>query len=181
MPEVKEKKDTSLSEQLRVQAEHDRNLQHYKDNPTATPEPEAPIPATELDLEDHDADPFGGNINNRRVAERVAAQKSPEFLNFAIPTHGGDPNKAREDIQKSKAINPDPVIPAGDGDEMLPVSVPTGPTPGSPAAEAANAPSAPLPPAPPDAPPMPAGMVAPSAPSAPPKAPGKGSGWKRNA
>ena len=46
-------------------------------------------------------DPFGGNINNRKVAERR--------LNDPHAAQISDPEKVRADIAKSKALNPDPV------------------------------------------------------------------------
>lgn len=62
----------------------------------------------DLNLEDTDEDPFNGNVNNRKVAERIAAQRSRKYVNLAKPIHTGDPDKARKDIARSKAINPDP-------------------------------------------------------------------------
>lgn len=101
-------------------------------------EPSLPgLPANELKLDFEDEDPFGGNINNRRVAERIANEKGRVYLNHSAPSHLGDPSKARADIAKSKALNPDPV--ATDPDRLPPVVIPPmAPTAGSPAAKQAE-------------------------------------------
>lgn len=98
---------------------------------------------SELDLTDEDEDPFGGNTNNRRVAERIAATSTRIYSNTAKPIHMGDPTKARADIAKSKRVNPEvaPIIEELD-DATLPKRTPS---PGSPAAAKAadKAPAAP--------------------------------------
>lgn len=92
-----------------------------------------PVPVSELQLVHEDDDPFNGNINNRKVAERVAATNRRIWMNNSEPTHMGDPAKAKADIERSKRINPDPVK-ASDNDPLPPIDLGNTPTPGSPAA-----------------------------------------------
>lgn len=87
--------------------------------------PAAFHPVHLLQLEDQD-DPFKGNLNNRRVAARIAAKRE---------VTSGDPVKAAADVKKSLAILPDAVVPTGDD---LPPIVLAAPTPGSPAANKNN-------------------------------------------
>lgn len=95
-------------------------------------------PASELKMDD-DGDPFNGNLNNRRVAERIASErKYKQYLNNSEPTHTGDPKKALDDIARSKALVPDPLVKTDD-DPMPPIALPSLPTPGSPAAVKAAA------------------------------------------
>jgi hypothetical protein len=64
-----------------------------------------PHPIEELVLEDADADPFGGNHNNRRVADRISREyKERKFLNSSAPTHTGDPEKAAADVAQSLRV-----------------------------------------------------------------------------
>src|ERR1035437_7530643 len=91
------------------------------------------IPSNELTLVDADEDPFLGNRNNRRVAARIAvAFKSKKFLNESHPTHVGDPEKAAADVEKSLALNPDPLEASPD---VLPELPALPPKAGSPAAK----------------------------------------------
>lgn len=98
-----------------------------------------PDPAKAV-LDDPDADPFAGNLNNRRVAERIAKGKTRKYLSNSMPTHLGDPNKAAADVAKSKAVNPTP--PDVDGENLPPIplvaQVPV-PEAGESAGEALNA------------------------------------------
>lgn len=88
----------------------------------------------EIAIADSDEDPFGGNVNNRKVAERIAGQTKRKYTNIAHPIHTGDPDKARKDIARSKSLLPDP---AEEKDEdVAPAKLPT-PTAGSPAAKRA--------------------------------------------
>lgn len=64
-----------------------------------------PHPVEELALEDEDADPFGGNHNNRRVAARIAREyRERKYLNSSTPTHVGDPEKAAADVAQSLRV-----------------------------------------------------------------------------
>lgn len=93
-----------------------------------------PVHPSKLVLIDENEDPFGGNINNRRVAERIMRQRGKNYGNTHIPTHTGDPSKAARDVAKSKEINPDPL---GNSDEEATVEAKREtrlPAPGSPAA-----------------------------------------------
>lgn len=69
-----------------------------------------PPKVQDLKLVDEDVDPFNGNLNNRRVAERIAQTPGgvKQFLNNSLPSHIGDPTKAAADVAKSKSIIPDP-------------------------------------------------------------------------
>lgn len=73
----------------------------------STVELAAPPHPSELKITNDDEDPFNGNMNNRRVAERIANSKERKYLNNSQPIHTGDPNKAAADVAKSKAVNPD--------------------------------------------------------------------------
>lgn len=96
-----------------------------------SPVEQAPIPhPSQLQLVDEDEDPFGGNINNRNVARRIAGQREKVWSNHSLPIHTGDPKKARQDIAKSEAINPTPRL-EEEPDEQRPLPMPQ---PGSPAA-----------------------------------------------
>lgn len=98
---------------------------------TTSVDPAIPgVHPSQLALTDPDEDPFNGNLNNRRVAERIAAQGNRVYTNASRPLHTGDPNKAAADIAKSKRINPDVIVESEE--EPVPVKLP--PTPGSPAA-----------------------------------------------
>lgn len=94
---------------------------------------------SKLSLDDPTADPFGGNINNRNVAERIAKADRRIFTNTSRPIHTGDPAKAAADIARSKAITPDPIIEPEQDAEPVKVA----PSPGSPAALKAVTPEAP--------------------------------------
>jgi hypothetical protein len=95
----------------------------------------APVPAPLAVVPiDPDDDPFNGNQNNRRVAERVThaalhRQNQPQPVVDPIDPLTHTVNA----IKQSKRVNPDPVI---DKDYDEPVRV-APPTPGSPAALAA--------------------------------------------
>lgn len=91
----------------------------------------APEDLTVESLNDPTEDPFGSNVNNRRVAKRIAAEKGRVYLNHSMPTHLGDPEKARKDIAKSEKLNPS--IESPDPDAMPPINFSAKPTPGSPA------------------------------------------------
>lgn len=102
-----------------------------------TTAPTPGVPADELDLTMPHEDPFGGNINNRKVAERISRQTGRQYLNMALPTHTGDPHKAAKDIARSKEMNPDPVVSDENGDVLPEINLPVSlkpPTAGSPAA-----------------------------------------------
>lgn len=96
-------------------------------------------PVTVESLTDPTADPFGGNVNNRRVAKRIALEKRRVYLNHSMPSHLGDPDKARKDIALSEKLNPEVDLSADD-EKMPEIKLPpTPPTPGSPAAKKAAA------------------------------------------
>lgn len=84
-----------------------------------------PPAAKDLKMTDDNEDPFNGNMNNRRVAERIANTpgKRKQFLNNSMPTHIGDPNKAAADVAKSQKVNP--VKPEDDPDKMPPLTLPS--------------------------------------------------------
>jgi hypothetical protein len=67
--------------------------------------PEPPS-ASEISHEDPNADPFGGNMNNKRVAERIAGETQRRYANNSHPFHMGDPRKAAADVARSNAVNP---------------------------------------------------------------------------
>lgn len=91
------------------------------------------LPAEKLDLTltGDDDDPFYGNQNNRRVAERTA--KTLRRVSSVTPTD--EHERVMADIAQSKKVNPDPVIEKDDEFPALPFMKPT---PGSPAALAAE-------------------------------------------
>lgn len=63
-------------------------------------------PAHELELNETETkDPFGGNQNNLRVAERVASEQKQWFNAHPVP-HKGDPVKAAHDVALSRSLNP---------------------------------------------------------------------------
>lgn len=128
-----------LQEMINVMKEHDLTASSEKIATHAaalavvkagTTKPTPGLHPSELTLIDEDEDPFNGNANNRRVAERIAAQGNRVYANNSRPIHTGDPAKARADIAKSKRLNPD-VVPDADFEESVPARKPT---PGSPAA-----------------------------------------------
>jgi hypothetical protein len=125
---------------LRTANEHDAQLQSrdfkitramkHAGEQVATPG----LPVHELKMDIEDEDPFNGNLNNRRVAARIARQghvTTANHENTVNPYQLGDAKKAHEDVQKSLAVNPDAQVPSGDD---AAVQEPT-PTPGSPAAK----------------------------------------------
>jgi uncharacterized protein (DUF2267 family) len=72
------------------------------------PQPTVPPPPVhELTLIQEDDDPFNGNVNNRKVAERIAAQNRTIYTNVHKIVHTGDPGKAARDIEQSLRVNPD--------------------------------------------------------------------------
>lgn len=87
-------------------------------------------PIEELQLTDPSADPFNGNLNNRRVAARIARR---------IEVTTGDPIKAAEDVKKSLEVNPETAVKTGDELPELKLVSSRTPTPGSPAAAKAEA------------------------------------------
>lgn len=104
-----------------------------------------PVSELKLDVAEVD-DPFGGNINNRNVAKRIAQQRDIVNLTAHERTHTGDPAKARADIAKSLAFNPDAKAPVKDVDAEAAHNLTLAgikPTPGSPAAEKATQTKAP--------------------------------------
>lgn len=129
----------SLVALLAAAKDHDAKQQNHRvkinkaiieaGNVESTP----PTPVAELVLTtEEEDDPFQGNLNNRRVAERIAGTLTHrKYLNNSEPTHVGDPQKALADIERSKRINPDPPQPMKD-EEMPAIVLP--PSPGSPAA-----------------------------------------------
>lgn len=95
-----------------------------------------PIPhPSEYSLIDQDEDPFGGNVNNRNVAERIAKLKTRLYTNASRPIHTGDPAKAAADIAKSRKLNPDVPVDNSDAEEP---AVTVKPSEGSPAASKAT-------------------------------------------
>lgn len=102
--------------------------------------PGAPI--SELNLVNENEDPFGGNINNRKVAKRISEQSRRMYTNHSLPIHTGDPVKAAEDIARSERLNPE-VIAEPEEDVEKPAKQ-RKPTPGSPAALKAAVPVAPV-------------------------------------
>jgi hypothetical protein len=127
------------SDLLRVANEHDAQLQSrsfkitnamkHAGEQVATPG----VPVHELKMDIEDEDPFNGNLNNRRVAARIARQGhilTANHENTVNPYQIGDAKKAHEDVQKSLAVNPDPQVPSGDDAAVQEPPV----TPGSPAA-----------------------------------------------
>lgn len=98
----------SHGDMLKASNQINANLaaQEVKPNPGAKAVKPAPI--QELKLVDENEDPFKGNLNNRRVAERIAELPGgvKQYLNNSLPTHIGDPNKAAADVAKSMAITP---------------------------------------------------------------------------
>lgn len=93
--------------------------------------PTMPDKDAKLTITDENEDPFSGNINNRKVAERIATSGRRVYTNAARPAHQGDPIKAAADIAKSKLLNPDPVV---DNSDDEPETITVKPTAGSPAA-----------------------------------------------
>ena len=108
--------------------------------PQETVKPPKP---SELSLEHEDDDPFNGNVNNRKVAERIAAQNRTIYTNVHKIIHTGDPGKAARDVAKSKAINPDALtdneLEEAQAEETARKLREVKPTPGSPAAVKAEA------------------------------------------
>jgi len=47
-------------------------------------------------------DPFGGNINNLRVAQRIANSKPQQYRNTAVDNKVIDPEKAAQDVQAAQ-------------------------------------------------------------------------------
>lgn len=124
---------------LRTANEHDAQIQSrnfkitnamkHAGDQVATPG----VPVHELSLDIEDEDPFNGNLNNRRVASRIAREghtRTANHENIVNPYQIGDAKKAREDVEKSLAVNPDPQVPSGDDAAVQEPPV----TPGSPAA-----------------------------------------------
>lgn len=127
----------------------------------------APLPPLSAFIPvDETEDPFNGNQNNRRVAERMT--HSAKHRNVQAPLFVDDPvdplTHTLNMIALSKKLDPDPVI-EHDYDEPV-VMLP--PTPGSPAAKAAEL-AAKTPPAS-----VSGGTAAPVTPAVPPT-------WKPNA
>jgi GDP-D-mannose dehydratase len=85
----------------------------------------------ELDLSSQVEDPFGGNTNNRKVAERISKLDRRMFTHNNRPIHMGDPSKAKADVALSKQLNPEVVIEEEDPEVVKPTIIPS---PGSPAA-----------------------------------------------
>jgi hypothetical protein len=77
-------------------------------------------------------DPFNGNLNNRRVAARIATEPDHVSGNTVHRVFMSNREKAAADVAKSLAVLPDPVVPTGD--DLPPVVLTKQPTPGSPAA-----------------------------------------------
>ena len=108
-------------------------------------QPAATIPPVhELSLIAEDEDPFAGNLNNRRVAERVASQNRTIYTNVHKIVHTGDPGKAARDVELSKKLNPDSVSASEQAELDAQKSAAAlrnkpKPTPGSPAAAKAEA------------------------------------------
>lgn len=95
------------------------------------------LPVHKLSLDNEDDDPFNGNVNNRKVAERIAAQNRTLYTNAHKIIHTGDPGKAARDVAKSKESNPDSLT-SSELDEVanseLAANLKKVPSPGSPAA-----------------------------------------------
>ncbi len=127
----------TLTEMLKVAQGHDNNIhaRHVKINKAIQEAGviavTSAVPVHELKLHDEDADPFNGNVNNRRVAARIARDMPRKSANHSEHFIIGNPDKAAQDVARSLAVNPDPVIPSGD---VLP-DIQLAPTPGSPAAQ----------------------------------------------
>ena len=127
---------------LKVANEHDlaRQANEVKMNrASGVVAPTPGLPVEQLHLIEEDADPFNGNLNNRRVAMRIAGLKRRTFLNDSQPTHIGDPNKAASDVKKSLSVLPEPEGGEAEGSAKpaaLPASFLRPPTAGSPAAKA---------------------------------------------
>lgn len=130
----------TLSDLLKVSAEHDAKIhaRHVKINKAMQTAGEhdvtVGVPVHELTLMLEDEDPFNGNLNNRRVAARIARDGERISANHSHPVVMGNAEKARADVEKSLAVFPDPAIP--NPDEELAADAPA-PTPGSPAAKKA--------------------------------------------
>jgi hypothetical protein len=88
---------------------------------------------SEIVFDDPDSDPFAGNTNNRAVAQRIAKQRGKQYIAGALAIPNGDPDKAREDIEKSHRVNPARESPVVEEDDLS-TDKPK-PTPGSPAAQ----------------------------------------------
>lgn len=78
-----------------------------------------PPPADQLVHVDPNEDPFGGNQNNKRVAERIAKEKVRKYFNNSHPAHLGDPAKAAKDVAQSNRVNPTT------DEDTKPVALPT--------------------------------------------------------
>jgi hypothetical protein len=99
----------------------------------------APLPPlTAVIPVDENDDPFNGNQNNRRVAERMIhgamhrENQKTAVVDLVDPlTHT---QRTLADIQKSKRVDPDPLV---ERDVEIPASLTLPPTPGSPAARKA--------------------------------------------
>lgn len=129
------------SKLLQVAQQHDANIfgRNVKINKAiqAAGQQEVTMPAESQPMVTiimPDDDPFQGNLNNRRVAARIARATHRKFLNNSEPTHVGDPEKARKDVEQSLRVNPDSEILSQDEKVMNEVPKLT-PTPGSPAAQ----------------------------------------------
>lgn len=83
-----------------------------------------PTAIEDLQLDEPDSDPFNGNLNNRRVAARIAR---------GIEVSAGDPKKAKADVEQSLRVNPEPVIKTGDEFPEIKLVGGREVTPGSPA------------------------------------------------
>lgn len=128
----------TLTEMLEVARNHDANIQSRNVKigraiqQAAHQEVTMPAPSKEAPLDLYvEEDPFGGNLNNRRVAARIARAAKRQFLNNSTPTHVGDPVKAAKDVELSLRLNPDSDLPSSDEQVMIDSKVPS---PGSPAA-----------------------------------------------
>ena len=103
-----------------------------------TVQPVTPPPVEELSLEGEEEDPFGGNVNNRNVAKRIAQQNRRIFHQPHKVTHFGDPTKAQRDVEKSLKLNPEEE-PLDEKSVIEPGLADIRPTPGSPAAAKSEA------------------------------------------
>lgn len=97
----------------------------------------APLPPLNAIIPfDESEDPFNGNQNNRRVAERM--MHAAKHRNIQAPLFEDDPvdplTHTLKMIALSKKLDPDPTIESDDDEPVVVLP----PTPGSPAAKAAE-------------------------------------------
>jgi hypothetical protein len=79
----------------------------FLENKKVDPKAAAPAPI-KPGLFDIDDDPFNGNLNNRRVAQRIADGDKNQVPSTANGPVVGNPVKAAADVAKSQVVTPEP-------------------------------------------------------------------------